>query len=207
MFFVQEVYSGGGCGRRPMVVPISDVADKISKYEVGLEASERDDGIYVLSLNRPFGLERSYSFEEYKKFRELDPDLTYYFKSFLKMKWVHPDILEKKWRANERAEYKKYFVEKALDWCLFVLSFIFLAISIYYFIKWLRDKSIKYFVVAFCIQSFLFVGVFFINMWAPPLFVLVSMFVPIIWLYELIHFGVHLFNKNRLTTRPEVDRN
>jgi hypothetical protein len=199
LFFVKEVYSGGGCGRRPVVDLMPEAVKRISDYEIELGNIEENSGIYMLVLNRPFGIKFDYSFEEYHKFRELDLEAKYYFNSLMKVENVTSNKLEGNWREKERIGYRNYILDRIIDWVSLVFSILLLAFSIRCFIKWLHCKKIKYFIVWFVAQVAIFASIFYVNMWAPPMFILVAMVVPIVWLYQIVHFIVQKFKKCHLT--------
>ena len=199
LFFVKEVYSGGGCGRRPVVDLMTEAVKHISDYEIKFGNIEENSGLYMLALNRPFGIKFDYSFEEYRKFRELDLDAKYYFNSLTKMENITANKLELDWREKESIGYRNYILGRIIDWVSLVVAILLLVFSIRCFIKWLHCKKIKYLIVWFVAQVAIFSSIFYVNMWAPPMFILVSMVVPIVWLYQIVHFVVHQFKLFRLT--------
>lgn len=203
LFFVKEVYSGGGCGRRPVVDSIPEAVKSIADYEIKLGELVANNGIYILTLHRPFGVKFDYSFEEYRKFKELNSSSGYYFNSLIKKESVTSHKLEDNWREKERIGYRNFILGRVADWVSLFTALVLLMFSVLCFIRWFHYKKRKYLIIWFVTQVVIFSSMFYVNVWAPPMFILVSMAVPIVWLYQIVHFMVLRFTKNRLT-RPST---
>ncbi len=109
--------------------------------------------------------------------------------------------LEIEWKLKEKKEYQKMLFFKALDWVSLIIASLCLVYSIIWFYKWQRSLvSLKWVILAVGIQTVIFTIAFAsMSTWSMPLIMLLGIFIPGIWLYQIISF-INLWWSNRVRT-------
>ena len=201
--YVVEVSSNSRCSRRPSIEQPPVWANDVLEFEIHNSAWSDEKGVYELVLD---GRQWSDSYvfsniEEYRLYSESTKQSEYPLGVLNRIIGQSREELEIEWQLEEKKEYRKMLILKALDWLLLVIASLCLVYSILWFHKWQRSLiSIKWVIFAIGIQGVIFTIAFMsMSTWSMLLIMLLGIFIPGIWLYQITTF-INLWWSNRPRT-------
>lgn len=201
--YVVEVRSYSQCSRRPSIEQAPAWAKEVFEFEIQARELGDEHGVYELVLDgRSFS--NTYIFsnvEEYRLYHDKAKKNGNVLGELNRISDKSRDELEAEWMTKEKNEHRKMVFFKILDWLSLVMASLCLVYSILWFHKWQRSLiSSKWVVLAIGIQAVIF-SVSFASMsaWSMPLVMLLGIFIPGIWLYQITTF-VSLWWSNRSRT-------
>ncbi len=188
-FYVRELVSYTDCSRRPVIEKPPEWTKEVFEFEIQKNDLTSESGVYELLLeSRPWP--SSYIFsnaEEYRLYSEKskkDDSLL----GTLSHSQHSIDELKTEWLLKEKKAYQKMLFFNTLDWLILLIASVLLIYSIIWFHKWHKSLlSSKWFYLSVGVQALIliisFVG---IQGWSMPLITILSLFIPGVWLYQIV---------------------
>jgi hypothetical protein len=188
--YVREVTSYSQCSRRPVIEKPPEWAKEVFEFEIQQNKFTAENGVYELLLEGSLW-SQSYIFSNAEKYRLYSEDSKKQGRPIatLGLSVSHSiEELRVEWKSKEKKEYKKMVLFKVLDWLsLFVIS-VLLVYSVIWFHKWQKALlSIKWMYLSISVQLLICVILFVSeNIFTMPLVILLTVFIPGLWLYQIV---------------------
>ena len=190
--YVVEVGSNSKCSRRPSIEQLPSWAKEVVEFEVHNSELSGEQGIFELVLDGK-SWSNAYIFsnaDEYRLYYEKAKKNGFPLGELNRISGKSKEELEIEWRVKEKKAYRKMLVFNTLNWLALAVATICLVYSILWFNKWQRSLiSSKWAVLALGMQAVIFTFSFVgMSTWAMPPVMLLGIFIPGIWLYQITTF-------------------
>ena len=189
LLYIIEVRSYSQCSRRPSIEPLPSWAKEVFEFEILSRELANEAGIYELLLDGKLGLS-SYVFanaEEYRLFSKSAKLKGQLLGQLNQINGKTKEELELEWRLYESNAFRKLTIFWVLHWLSLAMAALCLIYSILWFHKWQRSViPLKWVFVAIGIQvAIITVAFASISARVVPLFIMLGIFIPGIWLYQI----------------------
>ena len=190
--YIVEVGSNSNCSRRPSIEQLPSWAKEVVEFEVHNSELSGEQGIFELVLDGK-SWSNAYIFsnaDEYRLYYEKAKKNGFPMGELNRISGKSKEELEIEWRLKEKKAYRKMLVFNTLNWLALAVATLCLVYSILWFNKWQRSLiSLKWAVLALGMQALIFTISFAgMSTWAMPPVMLLGIFIPGIWLYQITTF-------------------
>lgn len=185
--YVREVQSYDYCSRRPVIEKPPEWSKEVFEFEIQRNNFRSESGVYELLLDSSL-MHIISDTEKYRLYSEESKKNGSPLATLSRSSSHSIDELRIEWMLKETKEYQKMLFFKMLDWLILLIASVLLIYSIVWFHKWQKSLlSIKWMYLSISLQVFIFIITFVsIHDWSMPLIAISSVFIPGIWLYQIV---------------------